>query len=197
MEKRNTMEKKRLYHIHRMETMDDIWNQNTKIEITKNSMGYFFQKLLESEKILIERYGQYDIDYIIARMEELKYLNLVEEEHFRTFERYLNHFYFLRREVALEEGRKIYAQTAPSRIHCLFLTDDMDLEYWKSIVGKNEYVTYLLELEGDLFVSSDRYFPDSTLLLEKQIEKSKEYWQPKSLTIRKEYLFQGKARIVK
>jgi len=191
------MEKKRLYHIHRMETMDDIWNQNTKIEITKNSMGYFFQKLLESEKILIERYGQYDIDYIIARMEELKYLNLVEEEHFRTFERYLNHFYFLRREVALEEGRKIYAQTAPSRIHCLFLTDDMDLEYWKSIVGKNEYVTYLLELEGDLFVSSDRYFPDSTLLLEKQIEKSKEYWQPKSLTIRKEYLFQGKARIVK
>lgn len=191
------MEKKRLYHIHRMETMDDIWNQNTKVEITKNSMGYFFQKLLESEKILIERYGQYDIDYIIARMEELKYLNLVEEESFRTFERYLNHFYFLRREMALEEGRKIYAQTAPSRIHCLFLTDDMDLEYWKSIVGKNEYVTYLLELEGELFVSSDRYFPDSTLLLEQQIEKSKEYWQPKSLSIRKEYLFQGKARIVK
>ncbi|MDE5888522.1 MAG: DUF2441 domain-containing protein, partial [Bacilli bacterium] len=137
----------------------------------------------------------YDIDYIIAMMEEMIFEKILDEE--APF--ILRRLKILRREQALEEGRKIYNPTAPSRFHSIYLSDKEDLLYWKSSVGGNNYEKFLLELEGNLFKSSDVLFPDESLMLEHQIEQSKKYWQPeeKNLLLRKEYLFQGKAKIIK
>ncbi len=56
-----------------------------------------------------------------------------------------------------------------------------------------------MELEGNTFISSDDFFPDGRDIIEKQVEESKKYWQPKikKLTLHKEILFQGRAKITK
>lgn len=101
--------------------MDDLWYTGAKIKINDNFESIFYTKLLEEESVLIERYGsKYDIDYIIAMMEEMKFNNLVEDDMHDEFDRVLKCYYFLRREKALEEGRKMFVPTAPSRLHSIF-----------------------------------------------------------------------------
>lgn len=149
--------------------------------------------------MLIKRYEDYDIDYIIAMMEEMKFNNSVEDNMHDEFDQILGQYYFLRREKALEEGRKIFAPSAPSRLHSIFLTDQFNLHYWKIMVGDNSFKTFLLELEGNLFASSDNFFPSPKLMLDIQVEQSKNYWRPKvkTLTPHNEFVFQGTSKIVK
>lgn len=132
--------------------MDDLWSIGATIEIDNNFESIFYKKLLEDEKMLIKRYEDYDIDYIIAMMEEMKFNNSVEDDMHDEFDQILGQYYFLRKEKALEEGRKIFAPSAPSRLHSIFLTDQFNLHYWKIMVGDNSFKTFLLELEGNLLV---------------------------------------------
>lgn len=187
-----------LYHVHRNGNCDSLWYVGSEIVVDDSFNNFFFLNLLEEDKKLTERYGDYDIDYIISIMEEIKYNNLIDERMYSDFINLLNRYYILRREKALEEGRKLYFPSAPSRIHSIYLTDDKSLVYWKNVVGKDSCKIFLLDLDGNLFVSSDKLFPDSNLFFEKQVELSKEYWKPKvkSLTPR-EYIFQGKCKIIR
>lgn len=187
-----------LYHVHRNGNMDHLWYIGNKIKISPNFEGTLYTSLLEEEQKLIERYGNYDIDYIITTMEEIQLNNFVEEDMIEDFHQMLNRYYFLRREKALEEGRKLYATNTPSRLHSLFLTDRFDLYYWINRIGGNSFKYFLLELEGNLFVSSDKYFPEHTLPFDIQVEQSKEYWKPKvkKRMSNKEFLFQGDAKII-
>lgn len=188
----------RLYHIHRLNNNDNIWQRDTKIKIDNSFTPVFYKKLQSEEQILIDRYGDYDIDYFISIMGELKFKNQIEEELMPSFLHFLNSLYFLRREQALEEGRKLYNPEAPSRLHSIFLTDESSLTYWIKVIGAKAYEKFLVNAEGNIFLSSDTFFPDETLFLDRQIEKSKSYWQPelKKVKSRKEYLFQGNLTIL-
>lgn len=187
-----------LYHVHRSCNCDSLWYVGSKMLVDDSFNNFFYANLLEEDKKLTERYGDYDIDYIISMMEENKAKNLVDDSLYEDFVKLLNCYYILRREKALEEGRRLYAPGAPSRMHSIYLTDVDSLHYWKNVVGNGSCKIFLLELDGNLFVSSDKYFPDSNLFFDNQVELSKEYWKPKvkSLTPR-EYVFQGRANIVK
>lgn len=188
-----------LYHVHRFGNNDNLWYVGSEIVVDDSFNNFFFLNLLEEDKKLSERYGNYDIDYIISMMEEVKSKNLIDESMYRDFIKLLNRYYILRREKALEEGRKLYAPSAPSRIHSIYLTDDDSLHYWKNVVGNSSCKIFLLEVDGNLFASSDMFFPDSSLFLDRQVEQSMEYWRPKVKQIgaRKEILFQGKVKIIK
>ena len=190
--------KKSLYHVHRIGNMDDFWQNESTITIGNNFESILYTGLLEDENVLIQRYGNYDIDYIIKTMEDMKSNHFVEDDMQDQFDQILNRYYFLRREKALEEGRKIFCPNAPSRLHSIFLTDQLNLYYWKKLVGDHSFKVFLLELEGNLFVSSDKYFPSPKLTFNLQVEKSKEYWKPKikKLTPHKEFIFQGEGKII-
>ena len=41
---------------------------------------------------------------------------------------------FFKREAALEDCRKVYNITLPSRLHSIYLCDEDGLEYWKDIL---------------------------------------------------------------
>lgn len=194
------MEKKEnLYHIHRSGNSDELWYVGNKLKIDDSFNSMFYVKLLQEEKKLIEKYGDYDIDYIIARMEELKLRNLIDDNISHDFDELLNRYYFLRREKALEEGRKLFNPHAPSRLHSIFLTDEYSKDYWIKKVGGDElFQTFLLEFDGNIFVSSDDVFPDYNFMFDIQVEQSKEYWKPKikQLLIHKEFVFQGNIKII-
>ncbi len=188
-----------LYHIHRKGNNDSIWKANSRIVIDDTFQSIFYQKLLEEDKALIDRYGDYDIDFIIAIMEEMKFKDQVAPDFLPKFDKLLNCFYFLRREKALEEGRLIFAPDVPSRVHSVFLSDSSDLAYWANLVGDNSYDIFEVNADGNLFVSSDIFFPEQNLLFDLQVEKSREYWQPKikELNRRREYVFQGTIDLIK
>lgn len=67
------------------------------------------------------------------------------------------------------------------------------------MVGDNSFKIFLLKLEGNLFISSDEYFPNPKLMFDIQVEQSKEYWKPKikKLSPHKEFIFQGESTIIK
>lgn len=189
-----------LYHVHRKGIMDEVWHIGNVIEITDNFDSYINKKCNYYNKSIIERYKEYDydIDYIISILEKMKSKNIIDDDIILDFNIVLSNCYILRREQALEEGRKIFNPTAPSRLHCIYLTDIINLPYWQMSVGNNNFETFLLELEGDLFISSDKYFPNDKLMFDIQVEESKKYWQNemKKSNISKEYLFQGKVKIL-
>lgn len=193
------VENKSLYHIHRSEYMNDLWHAGNEFIIDKSYDTFFYLRLLEEEKRLIDRYNDYDIDYIIAIMEEMKSKDVVSEDIIYDFDKMLNSYYFLRREKALEEGRKLFNPAAPSRLHSLFLCDKRDIDYWSKMIGGDLFKIFLLNLDGNLFVSSDLFFPDNKLMYDIQVEESKLYWKPNMDfdNLRKEYLFQGKVKIIK
>lgn len=191
--------KNNLYHIHRIGRMDDVWNTGNTIDIDNNYQTAYYKTLIEEENRLIKRYGNnYDIDFIVAMVEELQFEYAFDKDKLKILKKLINNYYFLRREKAMEEGRKIFASDAPSRFYSLYLTDKNNLNYWIKKIGANSYKVFLLETEGREFVSSDQYFPDCTRPFEVQVEQSKEYWQPKikKLTPHQEILFQGVSKII-
>lgn len=183
----------KLYHIHRKDSEDTIWKLDSRITIDNSFQSRFYQKLLIEDSILRERYGDYDIDYFIAIMEEMKFKGYVSPDELPAFEKLLKRYYFLRREQALEEGRKIYSPLSPPRMNSVYLSMAEDVPYWVDVVGEGAYDIFEVSTDGNLFISSDSFFPDQNLMFDIQVEKSKEYWKPniKELTLRKEILFQG------
>lgn len=186
---------KTLSHIHRQGNFEEIWIPGNKIVIDESFNSAFYLKLLEIEQTILDKYKEYDIDFIIAMMEEMISKNLVEDDCIYEFKTLLEGYYLLRREQALEEARKLYNPTAPSRFHSIYLTDNTNLGYWGYLVGDNDYKVFTLELNGTLFTSSDDYFPDKKLLFDLQVENAKAYWKPKEIASKKEYIFKGIATI--
>ena len=115
---------------------------------------------------------------------------------YHKFSSTMNDYYIFRRELALEEGRKLYNNNAPSRLHSIYLSDEESLYHWLQYIGICSRL-FEVEVDGDIFVSSDYLFPDIRASFEEQVMGSKEYWQPKRLlkTSPREYLVQGKIKI--
>lgn len=164
--------------------------------IDSNFKAFFYKEFLKEEEKLIGKYGKnYDIDYIIDMVEE----ELHNSCHYFDDVQKLRNYYFLRREFALEEGRKLYNPSAPSRFQSIFLTDKSNMCYWINQVGNGEYKIYNLIVSGNLFQSTDSLYPRVDSSFESQVEKSKKYWKPKLKAYgkRREFLFQGEVQMIK
>ena len=173
-----------------------MYQPEKKIIIDSNFDAFFYKECLQEEEKLIEKYGKnYDIDYVITMEEEQLHYSCHYFEDLSS----LRSYYFLRREFALEEGRKIYNPSAPSRFHSIFLTDHSNIQYWINRVGNDEYRIYNLVVSGNLFQSVDSLYPSGDLTLERQVEQSKNYWKPKIKAYgkRREFIFQGEAQIIR
>lgn len=106
-----------------------------------------------------------------------------------------------KRELALEECRKQYYPELPSRLHSIWVTDEKQLPFWEGELKENDTELFELELNGNLFKSSDIFIPNDNLRMHEINEQSKKYWDPTFETEeadnKAEYLFQGKVKILK
>lgn len=188
---------KLLWHIHR-NFCNELWQVGNELNIDDNFNNYLYQKCLEEQENLNLLFHNHDIDNAIRQLECMLRYYIPDEFLRNEFNKLLNNCYLLRREFALEEGRKIFNASAPSRLHSIFVTDNYNIDYWLQALNVNAYKLYLLRLKGKMFISSDVYFPNNDLNYEEQVEESKNYWCPKSKSlVRREYVFQGKAKIMK
>lgn len=103
------------------------------------------------------------------------------------------------RENALEEYRKQHFPNLPSRLHSIWLTDDIGKDFWKKSLGENT-ISYKVLVSGNLFKSSHEFIPDDRLNVKEMYDSSEYYWNPifkNELEERHtEYLFQGKLKIL-
>ncbi len=118
------LKKRKLYHIHRKGNFDDLWQVGNTLIVDDNFESFFHVKDCEDNENIRKVFGEnYDIDHLILITEKAILENMTEKIKMIDLKRFLEDLYFMRREQALEEGRKLYAPNAPSRNHSLFLTD--------------------------------------------------------------------------
>ena len=103
-----------------------------------------------------------------------------------------------KRESALENFRVNNNYMYPSRLHSMYLTDEKGILEWSKKFGRSNLELYRVEIEGDIFKTSEFFIPDETLPYDKFYEKSYYYWNPnfkKAPEDSNEYLAQGKVLI--
>lgn len=195
-----------MFHYHTLGIFDDIWQVGNEF-IVDNSFNSHYTTLINEFNTGV---------------------NCEPDNHRQSFDKVLNYYlkeenlkkldwYMLRqlllesrdiirnvnicnREIALEEYRKRHCSHLPSRFHCIWVTDDISLKFWKEQLRNSKLILFKLSLSGTLFKSSDLFIPDDYLPLEHMYKSSSRYWHPnfeegESLE-QAEYLFQGKVKIL-
>lgn len=186
------------YHIHRKGICDEIWHTGSNITVSSSFQSDLgnFTYVEDFLKRIFD--NNYDIDEAISIFSDKELVRFIGCS--STFQRaeILANLYFYRREMAMEEARKKYAPHAPSRMHCLYLTDESDLPYWQGIVGDGQYEIFEIDASGNIFATSDYYLPNMQDPYAKQLISSKTYWNPTLIRLfPKEYLFQGTCHVLK
>lgn len=103
---------------------------------------------------------------------------------------------FYIREQVFEEVRKEFYPQLPSRQKCLWLSEEDQLPYWKSIVDNEQGYLLTLELNGKVFCGDEYWLKADTFSSIEYVDRAKHYWSGELSSIpRKEYLFHGQGII--
>jgi len=198
---------KKMYHYHKVGIYDEIWQVGNEIIVDENFISHYCTVLSEFDTTVPcapdghpESFDRVLTHYLSE--EELSNLDLqMLKQLLEESKRIIKNTNIFKRELALEECRKKYFPTLPSRLHSIWVTDEENLEFWQSQLNKGDLELFELELYGELFESSDLFIPDDELSMGDSIVKSRRYWDPDFDTIssRKqvEFLFQGNVKILR
>ncbi len=104
---------------------------------------------------------------------------------------------FYIREQVFEEVRKNKFNSLPSRHKCIWLTNNENLAYWKTM-SENRRALLTLEVNGDIFCGDGNWLTIDTLSSVEYEQRAFHYWNGEfSNAPRKEYLFYGQAIVKK
>ena len=212
------VENKEMLHIHRNDLYSDIWKIGNEILVDDNFNSHLIDHIKLSSGVLnvnnnMVRLDKYINDVILKIDTEEKLLKLKElsDDDFvckglyllqllKDSRNKLGDLGIMNREEALEEVRKEKYSDLPSRYHSIWVCDEDSLNFWINKLSKDVTI-YKLLLNGNLFKSSELFLPYDGETKEKQKIESEKYWNPvfdsEESLIRKEYLFQGKAKVLK
>ena len=193
-----------MYHIHRSNDYDNLWKAGNNIEVDDSYYGYAtriidefntFSPLTQEETLdtTIHKYLQN------KELDQKELVRLLIETRAKIYDTNI-----FKREIALEEVRKEMFNHLPSRKHSLFVITKEGIDYWKNSLvpqkKKHTLALFQLSLTGNLFQSSADLLPHTESSFQDAKKYSINYWNP-DLTFtdgnKDEYLFQGKAQIIK
>ena len=196
--------RKIMYHFHKTEKFNDIWQERKKIKIDNNFNGDFIHNLKnystgvnlddntrETFSITIDRYLKKDLDKE-TYMSMLKDASII-----------IKQMNILKREALLEQIREKYYPDLPSRKHSIWLCDKLQTSYWEDLLSddNNKLILLKLQVTGKMFKSSEAFLPKDESTFEQNIEEAHRYWNPKFETFdqeyKAEYLFQGRVKVLK
>lgn len=101
---------------------------------------------------------------------------------------------FYIREQIFEDIRQKHYPTLPSRQKCLWVCEEEQLSYWKTMTENCHRSLLTLELNGELFCGDDHFLTADTFSSVVYSERAKHYWNGlMSPSPRKEFLFYGNA----
>lgn len=104
-----------------------------------------------------------------------------------------------KREMAMENFRCNNNIKAPSRLHCVYATDEDGIRHWNQILNDGDIEVFRIETIEEPFKTSEIFIPDESGNYEEMYKNSYRYWNPKLKNIdedRNEYLVKGKIKIL-
>jgi len=189
-----------LYHIHSHNSYDDLYKVGNTITIGE-SYNSMTQKFMDSgaTKIFNPNINDY-VDFQDEAKKMFMY-GLTPQEIYNNLCYFLNDVRMNSREFILEQIRLTIDKELPSRYKCIWLTDEESLDFWKKSFKNRLDSIYKVEVDGNLFTSSESLLPNPTALHKEMYEQAYKYWQPDQEYLKnakdKEYLFTGELKILK
>lgn len=185
-----------LYHFHKNKEHDMLWQERGSIVIPKDFKSATYQRYLDFNCAVdgrnyhdqiadVFQYGCIDLDDINELLKRGYQVSFNANE--------------FKRETAMENFRLANCPNLPSRLHCVYLTDEKGVEAWSRKFGNADLTLYRVEAEGNIFKTNEQLIPDEELSYEKVYNKSFKYWIPKfdkAPDYTNEYLVQGKIKIL-
>lgn len=208
---------KEMYHIHRNGVYDDIWQVGNEVIVDEDFITLFNSDRDVPSGVRCKDGSISSLDRFIEKVikgldtdEKILNLKQLSDEEFVNKGKYF--YYMLKdcmvkirslalknREEALEAVRKEKYPKLPSRYHCIWVCNEENLDFWLSKLRKDSII-YKVELNGELFKSSDSFLPEDGEKKENQKIEADKYWNPKFTDDDQErtaeYLFQGKVKIL-
>lgn len=194
------MEKQELYHFHKAGCYDHFWKVGNTINVSNDFKSSTYKRFCDfttaSSTFTKDKANLQDVINYYFESGEINgkiAMKIIEEAYRVSFR--ANEF---KRESALENFRVNNNHMYPSRLHSMYLTDEKGILEWSKKFGRSNLELYRVEIEGDIFKTSEFFIPDETLPYDKFYEKSYYYWNPnfkKAPEDSNEYLAQGKVLI--
>lgn len=105
-------------------------------------------------------------------------------------------FSFYVREHVFEEVRKEHFPQLPSRLKCLWITEETQLPYWRTMsIDKKQYLLTVV-LDGNIFCADEYWLKANTFSRDEYYERANHYWSEEmSKSPKTEFLFYGNAII--
>ena len=111
----------------------------------------------------------------------------------------VNNDAYVMRELALESIRKEYYPDYPSRLSCLYLTNNIeDAEMWVNILKRNKKTALqilTLKVNGEIFEGDGSLMKRLNLSYNEHLENAKKYWSNETDN-KDEILFLGNAKVI-
>ena len=198
----------KLYHIHTKNKYDDLFYEGSSF-IVGDKPNYFRDCFLKRNGAYLDhseiRNGLVVNHY--SNLSDILDINLFndmtldeKERLFKIIHNYVKYSSIDFREMILEDVRLRYFNDRPSRNRCMWLTDEKSLPFWLGQL-KEDKELYKVDVDGNIFVSTDRLLPDGYMPRELIYNKAFDYWDPRKENLEyakdKEYLFEGRVRILK
>lgn len=197
-----------LFHIHRLNQFDsDFHEGNTVIFGTEpNALRLSYMKrtctmpevegIVDGKEKVVHRDLEDFMDYEkIAGLPKDRQIELLD-----TIRRYIHNTKIDNREIILEDVRRELFPDRVSRYTCAWLTDEQFLEGWvQELTVKNDPIEiYRVDIDGNLFMSSDSLLPDMYLPSHMMYNQAIDYWNPSPIYLNqgREYLLEGKMNLV-
>ena len=201
-----------MYHFHKKGIYDELWSVGKEITVDQNFRS-FYSKISDGFTTGVHYQDNkfYTLDRIIDiclknDIFTLSMDNDLLKQILVASKQVIMQTNICRREFALEQIRKEFYPSLPSRFNSIWLTDENNLNFWKNnlVENKSDYSfleLYQVDITGDLFKSSDYFIPKDKLTMLEMFEQAKKYWNPEFINdktlIGTEYLFQGKLKIIR
>ena len=191
---------RKLYHFVNKDSSNDMWEVGNDFIIDNKYNSYSNHFFRDGINLNYKNEPLYNAcDRILEKTlsdEELKeVINIIKE--------YVYNTPVTLREYILEKIRKEEYPQLISREHCLFLTDKESLKFWKERFSEIKKALFLVEVSGILLCSHDCLLPGRCNSIKFQEYQARCYWEnklkenPYHVTNDREYLFQGKVKVLK
>lgn len=198
------VKEKTMYHYHKLEIYDDIWQEGNEIIVDNNFNSYYGSIIDKFSTGIRFSNGIVSLDRVIDEYLEKIGLENVDIKTITNLLRdsssIIKKINIYNRELMLEKYRKENTPDLPSRLHSIWLTDKESLNFWEEqLNGGGKLKLYRVSIAGKLFKSSDSFIPDDELTAKEMYEESSKYWNPvfsEEDLCKAEYLFQGKVKVL-
>lgn len=203
----SNIESKELYHLHVPNNHDDKWKVNSSFVVNDsfdsrmNKRYNGFRDVSKLNNVDVNSYMK--MAYIFGLLEQVPISELSKCIDLGDVKNLCKEMYDIlfnascfKRETAMEAGRIMHNPTAPSRLHCLYLTDEQGIEYWKQHIQNP--ILYRVEVKGNIFLTNEQLIPNELLSYEDMLSSSIRYWKPKNKNLdprTNEYLVQGQVLV--